>query len=368
MAGIPHGCVDMYFDSGIGFGASTDFRIAQNAFKNIYEVMMAHPSASIVSLYYGQSAPNGTGYFGEPNPFTNGAFFVVKMPANAGRDFDYYWLCQYAHVAVTGSGSPSTWIGTANNPGTPAIGFSLCAVSGSSANPWNGGLVASGSDAKGTPVWNVSPGTALVLPASNNPGGTHATNRDNLAFISTFTRKTRTHFACDDDHVIAMNSNAVFDYSGRNIFFGPYEKSGALSGSNCLVMHCNTGGNVTLTVPNNIPDTRGGLIVAVTGSNYAFTLAYDIANTMNYSRNMYGKFMEVGLELFSNTVNNRGYAGRYGLNDDFFSLMVGPNGSVNHNRSKAYFGYSENFALRFGIPWDGVTSPGMSFSRTGSFF
>jgi hypothetical protein len=372
MAGTPRGCVEIHTPSG----TATASQHAQVLFKNIYDVMVSHPTAEIVSLYYGQTGGSGTDYFDGANPFTNGAFFVVKMPANVNRDFDYYWLCQYKSTlsAITGNGLPALfWNATNIN----CVGFAVACVSGSSENPWNGGLVASGSDAKGTPVWVATTGSVLVMPASNYVGGTHATNKENMGRIGTSPTDpaARTsHFVCDDDNVVCLSANVNnFSYV---TYFGPYAKCAAASGSNNMVFY-STDASTVFSIGTTAEPLRSGVISAINGQNFVDPFIND---TASYLRNSTfvptsGSFgflhAEVGIDSYSSdatTYVRNGLAGTYG--PDFVSMVFNCNNrDVKSDYSRAYFGDNASMATtKIGIPWDGFTVPGTGLARTGSVF
>lgn len=378
MSGVAHGCSNLFTSQD----DSNSARYGQVIFKSIYEVVVNHPSASIETIFYGNTGATGdgdglgTGYWWEANSFRGGAFFLVKMPANSNRDFDYWWLCQYRNGTESGNQTPVTWQGGATGNG--AIGFAACAVSGGAGNPWNGTINLSGSAAKGNPVWNVSGSTVLILPHSNMPGGAHAASRQNLIYTlpgaETNTNQF-THFAMDDDTFVMAPCTTGYGVN-ESLLFGHYHSSIIQSGSNQLWMYSSMVTSVVMGLESVVPSTAGGIIVAITGSNYVFqavpttdTQIRSIASNYLDGHLLYNKRIEQNINLWSGTTNNQGFAGTFGGIGELFGFAYKTHPeSINAEETRAYFGRPAYDEKKLGIPWTGGPPGASYFSRTGSFF
>lgn len=83
-------------------------------------------------------------------------------------------------------------------------------------SPWNGSTNDDGSDTSGTPTWTDGGVSTVhvVMPRSNNSGGSHATNRENLADIGDF-------FSASVDmyfHGFADDDNFCFFHTSQNSY------------------------------------------------------------------------------------------------------------------------------------------------------
>lgn len=369
MAGTPTGCVEIYTTTPTTY--EQHFNIA---FKNIYDTMVAHPSASIVSLYYG-NAGTGTDYYDGVSPFLNGAFFVVKMPANVNRDYDYYWMCQYkATAAATGNALPFL----INNGTNTGIGFAICAVSGSTENPWNGTLNNDGTDSKGSPVWAATTGSLILIPASNNTGNTHGTNKENcIGVTNAATTTIVSHFVCDNDHVFyGTNGNIAYPLMNYFTYFGPYKTHQQIASGAVRLYGVSSLGNATPIVRNNsyANDNTQGVSLVNSGSNYSdrsFILTSAKSIDTNYfpAANMFGAYQELDWNLYvrNTTTDTYGLLGQYG-HEFIGRIMNVASGDVKTGYTRAYFGTTTLADMKLGIPWDGFTVPGSGTSRTGSYF
>lgn len=375
MAGTPTGCVGMYLDERY-----TSAQAAQIVFKNIYDVMANHPTAEIISLYYGETGTMGDGlgtnYFDEPNSFKAGAFFVVKMPANAGRDYDYYWLCQFSNTqTLSAKALPVAWHDSVGAFTNGRIGFAVCGSSVSGSIPWNGTKLANGTDSKADPVWAIT-GSVFPLPMSNDTGGARATSKDNLSYFETVVTNNSNirqlyHFVCDDDKVVFLDSMIASKF----IYFGHYDKSAICSGSNTLFMYNSAGtGHIFPPFPlsTTTRSTHSGIVAAVTGSNYVFEYMHDSdpqLQSIDFNGAMlYSAVVQTNIELYSDTIGNRGFLGTWG--DENFGICYGISGNTtNSTKTKAYFGTpNAKTNNKVCIPWGGSEPPLTQFSRTGSYF
>lgn len=368
MAGTPIGCVEMFLT-----GSHTQEQAAQLAFKNIYDVVARHSSATIESLFYGNGG-TGTNYYDVANPFLNGAFFVVKMPSNVNRDFDYWWLCQYkATAAITGNGLPALFA----NGSSVSIGFAVACVSGSTSSPWNGTTLANGSDSKATPVWLAATGSLLPLPASNRSGSVHGTSKQNMSallFIGVAENR-RFHFVMDDDNVAFVGSTTANGAVTSLLYFGPYENSLADTPKNNIVLRGISTTSEFFGFGGGDENTTGVIVNAPAGDDVGPCMAsidtfFRNSTYVQPSGSFNLKFMETPWNILGNETTEytrHGFCGTFGPSFISHLWNVG-NLDVKNDYSRAYFGSLTRASSKVGIPWDGFSVPGSGLSRTGSSF
>jgi len=133
------------------------------------------------------------------------------------RAFDYYVLVQWSDGSTAlgaAPGNPGLANGSASSLSAGKVGIAVAIGVGGDENPWNGAGASLGVHTKGTPVWKVPAGgtNVHVLPRSNNLGGSHATNRENLSLLFSqyaFTGGTRAraHVIADDDSFVVAVDN-----------------------------------------------------------------------------------------------------------------------------------------------------------------
>lgn len=218
MAGQIRGKIEMLINEGNGHNN------AQALFKGLYDFFIAHPKVTLVARQAGAGRAAGdVGYYDSATPFGNNAFFVVKMGKTNGdaplgpRAFDYYVLVQWAdgnNGLNTAPGNPGLGNGSSSSQSAGKVGIALAIGVGGDENPWNGAGASLGAHTKGTPVWKIPAGGTHVhvLPRSNNAGGSHPTNRENLSlFFSQFAftggTKVRAHAIADDDSFVLLVDN-----------------------------------------------------------------------------------------------------------------------------------------------------------------
>jgi hypothetical protein len=369
MPGTLTGCANMLF-----LNQSATQR-AQVVFKNIYDVMTSHTSAQIISLFYGNTGTvgngNGTDYYDGTNSFRGGAFFVVKMPSNSSRDFDYYWLCQFkGDAALSGSALPHQFESTTPGAATPSVAISMCAVSGSSNSPWNGTILNNGADAKSSPVWYVSGASALALPASN--ADVYATNKQDMVGIvfGAAGAYDRVHFVCNDDSFALLRSQGDSDTYNQILLGGPYIKNSDSSVKSLLLYR---GAEVH---PNNGATARNttGIIINYTGSQYVAEPFFGTANrfdtgtiagTVFQNINNDG-YTEMPTEVFSYTSGSGGHQGWF--SDDFKIVKTPGAGIISEDGSRAVIGSQGSTTIQWTIPWTPGIPINFGFERNGEFF
>lgn len=374
MAGTPTGWINGYFRPSY-----TASQRGQVVFKNIYEVMLAHPTAEIISLFYGSDGTvgdgNGTGYYWQTGSFRGGAFFVVKMPANANRDFDYYVLVQLVGtVAVTGNGLPLQVNGA--NAILGGLSFAAACVSGSVENPWNGTMNNNGTDAKGSPVWDVGVGEALVLPASNGRGGTDFTNKENTVNPILSSGPSNIQFVCDDDNIALLSTTQNFAQFNYGIYIGPYKTNAAVPVTNNLLLY----GSIGSLFANNafLTELVAGIIVTKHDStNIVSNLSVGVDSNVFSSggsyaympNRLFGFNPTYPINVYSYSTGSIGHVGIFGHDNGFCEFTYNKRtDTTNEDKTRAYFGSEGQSLSKLSIPWDGVTVPGNGFSISGSFF
>lgn len=369
MPGTLTGCANMLF-----LNQSATQR-AQVVFKNIYDVMASHTSAQIISLFYGNTGTigngNGTDYYDGTNSFRGGAFFVVKMPSNSSRDFDYYWLCQFkGDAALSGSALPHQFESTTPAAGTPSVAISMCVVSGSDSSPWNGTILNNGADAKADPVWYVSGASALALPASNDD--VYATSKQDMVGItfSAAAAYDRVHFVCNDDSFALLRSSADNDTYSQILLGGPYIKNSDSSDKCLLLLRDDDSHPILTTINRNV----SGMIINYTGSQHV-AQPYFSALTRFESGTVFGTvyqninndgYTEMPSDVFSYTSGSGGHQGWF--SDDFKMIKAPATGLISEDGSRAVIGSQSSTTVQYTIPWTPGLPINFGFERNGEFF
>lgn len=282
-------------------------------------------------------------------------------------------------------------IGTApGNPGQiygaggTGIGFSI-AYRDDGTNPWNGTTNANGLDTKGTPVWTTGSSVLHVLPRSNNTGGNHATNKQNLVgFPSVVSAGDRYHLLADRDSFLVMGdigSNASYNVM---FYVGTYEPLSSsqfvtASGGNVAMpmMMIGDNGNFPLVATTTYGDTagtataNGGIVGPNTSSSEARSARMDrygtniLANAnlqpnANFNPAAYDEF-RIPVLLFESPAF--GHVGYIDMIAETYNIPVH---STNSDNSKASFGTGGS-AVNIIAPWSG-SAPGSTSTRAGRQF
>jgi len=227
---VPRGYVDVRPNEG------THQNHAQALFKVYYDACERWVTvgyAERVALNWG-SGGTGTDFYDGANPFATNAWCVYRFPSTARRPWAYYISFQWSGGGSFGSspGNPGLIYGTTGGGTNSQIGvqFALAVdADGFSADAWTGTTNFDGADTKGSPVWAAPVGGSVhVWPRSNNPGGSHATLRENYFAIQDGTYLTsRSHIFHDGDHFMLWfdgNDDGFPTGIGiDHIYFGPYK-------------------------------------------------------------------------------------------------------------------------------------------------
>ncbi len=247
MAGTVRGKVDCYFNE------TSAVNLSQCMYKNVHDFLVAHAAAGgceRVARHTGRTSGTtaqqvgALDYYDGSNPFLANAWSVFKFPAKGSRTYDWYLHVQWGGSSFgSAPGSPGKFL---NGSGSQCLGFS--AAIGVGGSPWNGTTnwasadPPSGNDSKGTPVWT-DPGSGVhVFPRSNNTGGTHATNRENMVGFQPGGGQlvARMHMMADDDSIVLFCSDND-DGQYKWTYIGPYVPRTGASPTFPLVMVNYTG-------------------------------------------------------------------------------------------------------------------------------
>lgn len=260
-------------------------------------------------------------------------------------------------------------------------------------NPWNGGTGNVGTDNHGTPVWTAGSSVVHVFPRSNNPGGTHVTNKNNMI---AFTGDAGQGFYNIDTaygyvHGIADADNFAIVYSGydavRNVddpmqySFFSFGLGDVLPGltADPYLCYCIADWVLPLDENNGYGDTAGtstnnGGIKKI-GSTVGTLSIESYFPGLDTSRqpNPYvaggAKYDESGLILMAED----GVLGRGSEpgGNDFLRLVYGvPNEGYDAVNERAAFGPIASASSRVTIPWPSSvgTVPGGTRSSNGTAF
>ena len=166
----------------------------------------------------GMVAVRGVGRFDAPLPFGANGFGVWR---SKNASVPWYILIQSSCGVLcnTAPGVPCLY----DNVIAIGMGFSI-AMRLDGGNPWNGTAIdtpnASGSAAKGTPVWTSGSSQLIVFPRSNVCGGAHVASKQNM--MQTITENNlayRYHMIADADN-FAFPHDFTADNTYAALIFG----------------------------------------------------------------------------------------------------------------------------------------------------
>lgn len=392
MAG--HGVLDCYFAAG-----STNN--LGNEYVTLFNFLTGSQAQSLGIqriAYNTGSAAGGTGidYVGTANQTGKNAWSVWCWTSASNP---FYLMLQTTFGAVafgTSPGNPGV-ANAATDTGVIAAAFAIMGsgITGSS-GPWNGTTNNNGGDTKGAIVWktgstgNIENDKLYVFPRSNSGGGTHQALRQNMIPISTLnsTANTRTHFMCDENNFCFVFDSASADGLYGVVYFGKYSaRSGSTAIPYVMITHndaynahtfavqnygTTTGGSYTTgeggicvpKYPNGTlePSAMSGTCIPYVSVMEEFFLLQQ-PNLLFYPTAMYD---EVPFQLsWNETPYYAGYAGALDWIRQVHTAIA--NNDTNTDKTRAYFG-SIAANRKVSVPWDGVTTPGVGLSVTGSIF
>jgi hypothetical protein len=375
MAGTVLGSIEHFIANTAANGTRDIFAAVVNFLDN-------HPQMTRIASQAG-SGPVGAaatalpGYSGSANYSGDNAFGVWRWDKTNGSKV--YILIQWAYSASVGTapGNP----GVMNNTAGVGVQFAMDTSGG---NPWNGGIVNNGTDAKnGTNVWVPNGGTLLVWPRANGPGGSGVTIRQYLAQMvaGTSAPGSRFHIMSDDDAIWwAGLLDGSGGYYGQG-YFGPYQpRTGITPTANAgLVLLAFTGLHVAdhswtsfigTTAGTSFPE-GGAVVDAADGvRSFKITSLANMNDPLHEPNALVGEWdiHEYALRLEDSTVPTKyGTFGRF--DPDMLGTVVRVSThDTNVGKTKAILGANGANTYKFLFPWDGVTVPGSGVSVTGIQF
>lgn len=382
MAGTIRGRIEAFTDEG-ALG-NDEGAMSQVFFKNLYDVLNAHPNTTLVALQYGSGtytgfttgSGGGTDYYDGAAPFEANAFAVFRMETTAQRSFPYYILIQWAAFNDLGQvpGDPASDRG--GGSGNDAyVGIAFAVGEGGDENPWNGTTNADGTDTKGDPVWTVPGGgdRVHVWPRENNPGGTGEDTQKKLLYDLldwNVVGPLRQQIVMDDDNIwLAHDQNDNNDWEVT--YFGLYSPRPELSPTY----------PICLMGEEDIPFQEDGSISDFT-REFSVLHPADTAQGVRYFRfsripELFTstrqpndvlspvQFDEVGFHVFGNEGYFKGY---FGVIDDMREIYGVASGDTNAALTVAFFGTTTTDSEKAVFPWDGATTPGTGATRSGVDF
>jgi hypothetical protein len=383
MSGQIRGKIECFLNEGNGNNN------AQAFFTSLYNFLAAHPNMTLIARNAGASqAAANVGYYDSATPFGNNAWAVFKAAATSGsggpRNFDYYLLIQYAIAYGFGSapGNPGLVInGTGNSDGIVAIQAAIGV--GGDGNPWKGTGATLGSNAKGSPVWGAPTGGtfAHVFPRSNNPGGSHATNRENCAYLFSQYQyyspaKARAHLLADDDSlVIALDVDDANAY--RLTYLGPFTARQGLALPYPLIM-VSTGNNVlpfqvgqSYGPPQGNYWQEGGAVHRDNNIGVRQIFMERLNNIVNSTLIQPNRifatpqFDEFPVAFYIDESPFEGYLGQLDFVREVGNIATHDTSS---DKLRMVVGSSTLSAVKMTIPWDGSTTPKSGITRQGIDF
>lgn len=370
MAGTVRGKIDCKHASLSGL------YVGQEVFKNLYDLLNSHPNLTRKALYNGKvdaipgADGNGTGFWDAPNAFGTGAFAVFTWGTTGLRPFTFDMLIQWTGQAPDPAALPVFYNGVATSPYSGEVGIAVAMSIGG--DPWGGTTLNDGTDAKSNPVWVLGGGSDLiVLPASNSTGRTHGVAKSNMAvlFNSGGISPPRVSMLCDDDFFAFVMDINDAGTASVTTFVGPYTPDATLTVSRPMVLGYQSSG--LLPADSAYLATYGGAVhtdsimsgghEAVAWARSAPTWAtlpgHQPAEVTGYRR-------EVEFQVICSETTRREFLGI--VPGDFMRYtnnLLGVN--TNIAKTRAYFSSDTHVMC---LPWDGVTTPGTTMSRTGVTF
>jgi hypothetical protein len=384
MGGQVRGKIEMLLNEGNGHNN------AQALFKGLYDFFVAHPKATLVARQAGAGRAAGdTGYYDSGTPFGNNAFFVVKMAktstdAPAGpRAFDYYVLIQWADGSTqlgAAPGNPGLANGSASSLSAGKVGIAVAIGVGGDEDPWNGAGASLGAHTKGTPVWKVPSGGSHVhvLPRSDNAGGAHATNRENLSLLFsqyafTANTKVRAHVVADDDSFVVF-----LDNDDDNTYGVTY--AGVFNVRQGLVLpipFLMLSSGVPLAMNTAYGETAGssgfqGGAIHRDSSIGARQLVLERLNvlvntTVNQPNRLFAtpEFDEFPIACALSETPHAGFLGQIDFMRELGNIATHDTSS---DKMRVVIGDNNVGTVKVSIPWDGATTPKSGITRQGLDF
>lgn len=397
MAGTVHGLVNRKWDRW-DTATYDNTRNIFACFAEFFDHLCTVGGGSIMTRVASQHG-NGSG-LSRGQVGSNHAWGVWKMNTSTLRPGGgtalgevYFLLVQMASSYDIGYVISSTTGATQRGSMSMAIAFRE-----DGGNPWNGGTDNDGLDEVGSPVWTAGASTVHVFPRSNNPGGSHNTNKNNVYCLSGGVSPWYYymdiaygyfHAFADDDTIAILHTGyeGIRDADDPKVFsamvFGlgttqpnittdpyfcycwwdeqlPYSENGAYGDTGGGGM--NNGG--IIRPPGAAPYRVG------TYYGEIFLNGLDSSRQPNpYSLGGGTDYDEAGLNLLCEDAW-LGYSHEPG-GDDFWRLVFGvPNEGYDPVAKRAAFGNLDTLSMRVSVPWpDSIgEAPGATRTLDGVFF
>jgi hypothetical protein len=390
MSGTARGTIDCQTNE------ANEFRNTSNAFKVWFDAFEAHPNTTRVALQYGLGG-TGTDFWDGGNPFGRSAFAVWSMAATGVRAYPYTFIMQIAGSTTNNTtygdapGDPGTHTGsTSSSWGSLTLAVAIGV--GGDEDPWNGTTVNDGTDSKGGSaayaagndgngtVWRVpaAGGTDLLaFPRTNSiDGSNEATGRGSMiVFNPSNVGVCRYHLVMDDDNIYAY-SDVGDNGGGQFCIIGPYEPRPDATITYPFVAYTEGAGSMSFGA---VPEGDGGVAlpdslfstIPVGGFNMD---PNNFMATGTQPNNLFTPSQyDIGPLAFRVIGKDRvfmdGLLGTVGSADGFtlWSYNI-PWRSTSGSLTRAYLGDAATASWKISVPWDGVTVPGTTVTRTGISF
>jgi len=392
MSGTVHGAIDAQVGISIPSKEASEV-----LFTTLFNFLNTLTGSEIITriAYNTGSVGSGTDYYDDPNPWGKNAWYLYRWNTSSVRTWEWYMLVQ--HTSQSGNfgdspGNPGLLNASAElqsgNEGSIGIATAtLITTGGQSLSPWNGTTNNNGEDSKGTPVWESGSNTDIlsVLPRSNNTGGSHNTNRENMAeFYNGVTTglSSRFHFMCDDDAMVSFVSTTNNGLYACN-YWGYYQPRNELTSSNftpmCMLINDSDAVNQLAgnencgTTTGNATAYEGGVVISgsvVIGriGQYDSTWMKDVNLQPNTTLPIPAHdIFAVPLHAYeSPAFGNVGYL----VGQLYSETYAVTSHDINATGNRVVFGESSTVnSVKIWTTWDsGSAAPGTGTSRTGSIF
>lgn len=374
MAGLVYGSVDHI----IGNTGSTTNN-AQELFVAVYNFLNARFTR--IAAYYGVAAGglDGTGldYWdagtGQAAPQ---AFAVFRIGGNGIPSYNIilFWT-NSLHPDWTFDGS----VGNGTGVGMAA------AARDDGLDAWNGTTANDGTDTTGTPRWSLGAATTIfTFDYFNEPGGTRATNRDNLMRVpnvlvySAAGSREILHMWADDDCFFVMSDQ--LDGRVYQLFFGAYDVipgSTQADGMPAVALYEGNGRWMQpdgALGPYGTTTQEGGGLLPLRGGGGA--PQYHLITHLGFTQsNSYQPNRQLDVQAWNmpriGLVNVQGaLIGQVGYFPNWIRYGVGipTNARNNTTPDRAFFGNPGTDISRGVMPWHTAGPPGASVVRAGTQF
>jgi hypothetical protein len=328
----------------------------------------------------------------------NNAFAVYEWSSATTPFYVMFHLSMTGALGWPPESTPTLFDGVTNIYGTTnAIGFSV-AMRTDGGNPWGGTTYNNGYDSKGTPVWTDGGSTLLVWPRSNNAGGVHATNRENLTTIffynnAPFTSPiyppylgSRLNFLCDEEN-LALFVDPYANKKYKLAYFGRYAPIPGTESTNLYpyvmfrsriegldpALEYDTYGPGTIANPALVLTNDGGIAHTsdpTLGVKSVYVCAQDgfLAST-TYQPNTTLSTPTYDEMPYWIAMNEAPYYAIAGTLDFIRAVWGVETYDTDIAMTRAVFGGDSINTQKVSVPWDPVIAPNSSWAtRTGSIF